>query len=131
MSLNDYIKAAAARTGGQKQLAELLHQTPSSLTSAKMLRRGLPLDACIKIAQLIDVEPLEVIAASELATEKKEEKRAFWHAFLAGNMQVARMLIASAVVCYALAPAPAEANTKTGTICIMSTIGTVVRTILK
>jgi hypothetical protein len=83
MQLRDYINAGIEATGDRKHLAKLLGMTPDNVSNAKSHGRGLPNDACVKLATLIDANPLEVIAASELATEKKNEKREFWSHLLA------------------------------------------------
>lgn len=90
------ITAAEEKAGGRKQLATILDQNPEALTSAKAHRRGLPAYACISLAKLINVNPLEVIAASELVTEKKEERRAVFlpfvqHLSLAKHLAMATM----------------------------------------
>ena len=53
------------------------------MNEAKHHRRPLPLDAAIKLADYIGADRIAVISANELATEKKEEKRAFWSQLLA------------------------------------------------
>jgi hypothetical protein len=78
MEIRDYINAGTQKLGSQKALAEQLAQFSETLRSARAGKRGLPNDACIKLAQLLDADPLQVIAASELVTEKKPEKRDFW-----------------------------------------------------
>ncbi|MDR0737129.1 MAG: hypothetical protein LBF51_09970 [Zoogloeaceae bacterium] len=82
MKLRDYIGTGTEKTGSQKALAEHLGLYAEDLRGANRGKRGLPNDACIKLAKIIDADPLEVIAASELATEKKPEKRAFWLPFV-------------------------------------------------
>jgi plasmid maintenance system antidote protein VapI len=81
MELRDYIDEGTNIIGSQKGLAEAIGQYPSTLRRVRVNRKGLPIDACIKLAKIIDADPLEVIAASELVTEKKPEKRAFWAPF--------------------------------------------------
>ncbi len=85
MQLRDYINAGINSTGSQRDLADHLGTSSQQITNAKAQRAGLPNDACVKLATLIHANPLEVIAASELATEKKVEKREFW-SHLLGQM---------------------------------------------
>lgn len=85
MQLRDYIEAGLGKMKSYESLAIELGIAPSNLSSAKQQKRGLPTDAAIKLAHLLNVNPLEVIAASELATEKKPEKRDFWSRLLADN----------------------------------------------
>ncbi|MDR2092847.1 MAG: hypothetical protein LBP58_05980 [Azoarcus sp.] len=98
MSLEEYITIAAQKTGGQKKLSEYINVEPTSITNAKMQRRGLPAAACVKLAQLINVNPLAVIAASELVTEKEEKNRALWREILRSNGKIT----AIAAICAAM-----------------------------
>lgn len=56
----------------------------SNLTSAKMGRRGLPAEVCGRLADIniIEADRWTVLAASNLVTEKNEEKRAYWRSFV-------------------------------------------------
>ena len=56
--------------------------TKSPITNAKAHRRGLPNYACVVLADLVGAERIEVIAASELVTEKNPEKREVWLPFV-------------------------------------------------
>lgn len=105
MTLKEFIDAASKIAGDQKRLAEKLGVTPQDITSAKAERRGLPNDACVKLAQITGANPLDVIAASELATEKKPEKRAFWMAYQA---RAAGVALAFGITTFTT-PTPAEA----------------------
>ena len=78
MELKDYIENAEKSAGGRQPLADILGQNADAITGAKAHRRGLPNFACIKIADMLGVDRLEVIAASELVTEKKPERREVW-----------------------------------------------------
>ncbi|MDR3159966.1 MAG: helix-turn-helix transcriptional regulator [Zoogloeaceae bacterium] len=82
MELRDYIEEGTRKASSQKALAEYLNVYASNIRDVNRGMRGLPNDTCIKLARLINVDPLEVIAASELVTEKKPEKRAFWLPFV-------------------------------------------------
>ena len=83
MTLSEYIDAGAKKAGSVAELGRLLGLTREATTAAKSERRQLPIDACIKLADYIDADRIAVISANELATEKKEEKRAFWSHLLA------------------------------------------------
>lgn len=78
MLLREYIEQALTGSMTGRALANHLGIGANELTDAKGHRRGLPNHACVKLAKLIGREPLEIIAASELVTEKREEKRDFW-----------------------------------------------------
>ena len=78
MEMKNYIEAGIEKAGSVISLAKLLQLQDTTVTNAKAHRRGLPNYACIKLADLLGVERLEVIAASELVTEKNPEKREVW-----------------------------------------------------
>lgn len=72
------IERAEKAAGSQVALSEIIDQSPSKIRDAKSGRCGLPTYACVMIAEMIGEKPEAVIAASELTTEKKEKRRAFW-----------------------------------------------------
>ena len=110
MELRELIEMAEQATGSQKALGLILGQAPSHLRNAKAEMQGLPTYACIQIAQLIDVPALTVIAASELITEKKPERRAIFAPFVG---RAASVLI-GALVIFNMSPTPANAAQVTG-----------------
>lgn len=82
MTLTDYIEAGAKKAESVAELARIIGTTREHASAAKSMRKPLPLDCAVKLANYIGAEKMAVIAANELATEKKEEKRAFWSSFL-------------------------------------------------
>lgn len=85
MELKDYIETGVRKRGSLSSLARYLDQADSSLREAKNQRRGLPVYACMKLAEYIGADPLQVIAASELVTEKREERKEIFKRFLGQN----------------------------------------------
>ena len=83
MKLNDYIEAGAKKAGSLTALGKLLGMSQPDMSNARAMRRALPIDGAIKLADYIGADRIAVISANELATEKKEEKRAFWSQLLA------------------------------------------------
>lgn len=116
MELKDYIEQGINRQKSVKALGLYLGVAGNSITDAKAHRRGLPTDACVRLAYLINAEPLAVIAASELATERNAERREFWFSFAnpAKTARVAGLMIFLAVVTNFVTPSPAEASTDQG-----------------
>ncbi len=102
MELREYIDAGIRKTGTAKELAKHLGLAHASyIANARGGQRGLPNAACYKLADLIGVTRDEVIAASELVTEKDEGLRAFWRPFVetarhAHQLMIATIAIASA-----------------------------------
>jgi plasmid maintenance system antidote protein VapI len=83
MTLTDYIEAGAQKATTVAELARIIGTTREHASAAKSLKKPLPLDSAIKLADYIGADRIAVISANELATEKKEEKRAFWSHLLA------------------------------------------------
>lgn len=104
MELKEFIERAEKAAGSQKALALRIGQSPSKLRQAKAGICGLPNYACVMIADLIGEERITVIAASELVTEKKEERRKVWHPFVA---RAASVVLGSVIL--NMTPAPSQA----------------------
>lgn len=75
MDLREYIEMGEKAAGNQVKLACYLEQNDSNMRKMKQHKRGLPDPMCIKLAHLIGVDPLHVIAASNLVTEKNSGRR--------------------------------------------------------
>jgi len=75
MYLKEYIEMGEKAAGNQVKLATYLEQNDSNVRKMKQDKRGLPDPMCIKLAHLIGVDPLHVIAASNLVTEKNTARR--------------------------------------------------------
>lgn len=125
MDLHNYIEAGILRKGSVTALADYLGIAPNSVTDAKAHRRSLPADACVKLSKLLNVDLTTILAASELATERKEEKRAFWLPFVTNQEmpRIAKLVLILALVTNFVTPTPAEAaprlETTVHTLCIM------------
>lgn len=109
MELKELIERAEKAAGSQKELGIRIGQSPSNIRSAKAGIIGLPDYACVMIAQLIDENPITVIAASNLVTEKKEERREVWRPFVARAASYIIAIILT-VVTTLVTPSPAEAT---------------------
>ncbi len=82
MELKTFIERAEKCLGSQKALGLKIGQSPSAIRSAKAGMIGLPSYACVMIAEIIGEDEITVIAASELNTEKKQERRQIWEAYV-------------------------------------------------
>ena len=105
MELKELIERAEKAAGSQKALGLIINQSPSAIRSSKAGIGGLPAYACVQIAKLIGVPEITVIAASELITEKKPERRAIFLPFV---NRAASVLI-GALVIFNMSPTPANA----------------------
>lgn len=76
MELRRFIEKAAVVAGNQKTLAQAMGITSDYLAHAKAGRRGLPLTACISMAELLEIDPMLVIYANALSTDKIKKKPA-------------------------------------------------------
>ena len=83
MNLRDYIEMGEMEAGSQVKLAEFLMMNPANIRNAKRGTQGIPDAMCIKLAKLIGVTEIEVIAASNLVTEKNPERRKIFEGCLA------------------------------------------------
>ncbi|GJL73527.1 MAG: hypothetical protein NMNS01_27260 [Nitrosomonas sp.] len=75
MEMKKFIEMGEKKAGKQIELAKHLNIRPSTLRIVKSGRTSLPAAICIELARYIDVDELEVIAASNLIIEKNEERR--------------------------------------------------------
>lgn len=78
MTLSDYLEIGSRKAGSLTALGRFLSMSQPDMSNAKAMRRALPIDSAIKLADYIEADRIAVISANELATEKKEEKRQFW-----------------------------------------------------
>lgn len=75
MKMKTYIELGEKKAGKQIELARILNVRDTTLRLAKSGKKGLPDAICIKLADYLEVDRIEVIAASNLVTEKDEERR--------------------------------------------------------
>ncbi len=73
--MKEYIELGEKRAGKQIELARILGISDGYIRLIKTGKKGLPVASCIKLADYIGADRLEVIAASNLVTEKDEKKR--------------------------------------------------------
>lgn len=106
MELHKMIELAANKKGSIRNLAKDIGVSDTNLTSAKMGRRGLPAIACGKLADILEIDRWTVVAASELVTERSEEKRAYFSPFVLNSISS----IATAIIALTLSTAQNEAN---------------------
>jgi plasmid maintenance system antidote protein VapI len=128
MELRDLIEAGINKKRTVTALADYLGIHPNHVSNAKAHQRGIPADACVKLSELLRVDLKTVIAASELVTERKEEKRAFWLPFVTNARDMtkaASIALILATVTNFVTTTPAEAapvrDSSSSRVCIMST----------
>mgnify|MGYP000859937224 CR=1 FL=1 len=130
MELRDYIEIGSEKAGSLTALGKKLDLSQPNMSHAKAMKKALPIDAAMKLADYIGADLRSVIAANELVTEKKEEKKNYWMQFVK-SANAAIMIVTLGVTNF-VTPSPAEAAPLTQTmrqiICIMLNNG---RTALK
>lgn len=82
MDMRTYIEMGEKKAGKQAELAKVLGISESYIRVAKAGRNGLPDAICFVLAGYIGVEEASVIAASNLVTEKKEDRRKVFENYL-------------------------------------------------
>ncbi len=96
MNLRDYIEMGEMEAGSQVNLAEFLMMNPANIRNAKRGTQGIPDAMCIKLAKLVGVTEIEVIAASNLVTEKNPERRKIFEGCLATLTSIAFVMLLAA-----------------------------------
>lgn len=121
MKLKTFIEAAEKKAGKQIELAKMLGISDAYIRMVKAEKRGFPDDICIQLADFIGADRLEVIAASNLVTEKDEKKRKIFEScFNKAASVTAAALILGASTIMTQSPANAsQASPHVSSICIM------------
>lgn len=93
--MKTYIEIAEKKAGKQIELARMLGITDAYIRMVKTGKRGFPVEVCILLADYIGADRLEVIAASNLVTEKDERKRKIFESCFnrAANFAIATSVI--------------------------------------
>jgi hypothetical protein len=110
VNLREMIENASKKAGEQKTLAGLLGVTPTNLSDCKAGKRGIPDEACAKLAALLNMPYGQVQAARNEWLAKTDEEKRFWHPFVMGR---AAMILASTALVGATA-LPSESHAAQG-----------------
>jgi DNA-binding transcriptional regulator YdaS (Cro superfamily) len=125
MLFDEMISKASEQLGSKKAVSIALGIDATNLSHAMKGVRRLPDFACFRLAELIGINPAEVIAASALITEKDEEKRKVFYPFVMAGKSATIATIALLGVAALTTPRPASAHSMPPTsdlIHIMSTL---------
>lgn len=112
MEMKTYIEKAEKKAGKQIELAKKLGISDAYIRMVKTGRRGFSDDICIKLADYIGEDRLEVIAASNLVTEKDEEKRKIFESCFKKTSQAACIGLVVGLTMI-MTPIPAKADITT------------------
>lgn len=79
MQFGEMIEAGAAKFGGNRsELARQLEQHAETVRAAAAGKRGLPDEACVKLAEILGEEWPVVVAARNEWTAKTEDQKKLW-----------------------------------------------------
>ncbi len=116
MEMREYIEKAEKKAGKQIELAKILGVSDAYIRNAKKGRSGLPDVICIKLADYIGTDRLEVIAASNLVTEKDEQKRKIFESCFTKTSKAASFIVAALFIAIISITSPNPANASQATI---------------
>lgn len=85
-------------TGSDYAVAKLLGESRSRISGYRTGRSHFNPEMCIRVAELLNLDPLEVIAAIEAEKAKTEKTRRFWKATLNRISGTAATVILSVAV---------------------------------
>ncbi|SFU27247.1 hypothetical protein SAMN05216339_1013 [Nitrosomonas eutropha] len=99
MDIKTYIEIGEKKAGKQIELARILGVRDSTLRLAKTGHAGLPAAICYQLAEYIGEEIGNVVAASNLVTEKDEKRRKVFEDYLKKSGEnAARMIVGGLVI---------------------------------
>ena len=110
MEMKNYIEKAEKKAGKQTELANLLGITASYIRMVKAGKKGFPIETCIVLADYINEDRLEVIAASNLVTEKDERKRKIFESCFIKTSRAASFIVAALFIALISITTPNPAN---------------------
>lgn len=112
MELRDYINLGIVEYGTISALADELGLQRESLSAAKSHRRGIPAYAIAKLSEILEIDPVVIMAASELVTERNNEKREYWLPFVENTLnmtRLAKLVLILGIVTNLMTPTASEA----------------------
>ena len=110
MNMKSFIELGEQKAGKQIELAKILDIRDTALRNAKSGKYGLPDAVCIELANYIGADPLEVIAASNLVTEKDERRRKVFENCLSKTNRAASFTTTALFIGVILIMTPSSAN---------------------
>lgn len=98
MDMKEFIEIGQRKAGNQAKLAKYLEISDRYIRLVKEGKRGLADDVCIKLADYIGADRLEVIAASNLVTEKDDRKRKIFESCFKQVASVAGIALVTSIL---------------------------------
>ena len=106
MNMKTYIERGEKKAGKQIELARILGISDAYIRNAKNGRSGLPDAICYELAEYIGEEIDNVVAASNLVTEKDERRRKVFENHLKKSGENALKMIVGGLVISMLTMTP-------------------------
>lgn len=116
MNIKNFIELGEQKAGKQIELAKILDIRDTALRNAKSGKYGLPDAVCIELANYIGADPLEIIAASNLVTEKDERRRKVFENCLRKTNKAANFIVAALLLSLVSITSPNPANAGQATV---------------
>lgn len=112
MEFQEMIDTAAKKCGTVRALAEAIGMRDSNISAAKRSSRGIPDEACARLAEILGMTYGEVSAARNFATAKDQKQRDFWFPFVREipRKAAAWMIGIATAATMATVPIDAQAN---------------------
>lgn len=108
MELKDYFDRGIEKTGSLTALGLRLGISQPHMSRMKTGKLPMPAEKCVLLADLINADRFQVIAAAKLASAKDEDKKIFWQ-HLVDHARAAVMATFLIGVTSFLTPTPAQA----------------------
>lgn len=121
----DYLKEAKAALGVESDyaLAKALKTTHVNISNYMNEKSKMDDYHCIIVADVLGIDPMEIIAAAQEEREKSEEKKEFWRDFRRARGGITGVVLALTMgATIALSPTPAKAQGGSS-VYIMSNLG--------
>ncbi len=121
MKAAEWIDKAAEKMGGASDyaLAKRMRLTRGGISSYRRGRTHMDDDACIAVAEILDIDPIKVIADQQAERAKTDRARAFWKRTAAKAVVIVATATGVATPTRSMAYAPSQAVTDY-TLCALS-----------
>lgn len=93
------------------QLAKLLETSTPVISHYRTGKRVMDDYTAAKVAELLELEPLEVIAAANAERERDPNKRAYWEKLVQSGVRTAASIALAVITVLAPTPSPVHAAT--------------------
>ncbi|BCX89519.1 hypothetical protein MIN45_P1892 [Methylomarinovum tepidoasis] len=114
----EYIEEAKKKLGisSDNELAKRIGVNRAAVSQWKHGKSTMDVYACFQIAEILGIDPVEIITAANLEREKKEERRRYWEKFSRMRGWAAMLILGVISVIYST-PGAGNINGKKYTLC--------------